>query len=694
MPTEGQFSEETRRGRFEHLVDRFARKVRGAGYVRKWIVLGSIIGLVAGVGAIAFATFLEIATHFFLGTLAGASPLSPFGEGNMQGAYVVLRPWALPLVVGLGGLISGLLVFGLAPEAEGHGTDAAIAAVHHSPKGIRGRVSIVKMLASAVTIGSGGSGGREGPTAQISAGFGSFLARALDLTPADARIAVTVGIASGIGAIFRAPLGGAVLGAEILYRDDFEVSALIPSVLASIVSFAVFGVVKGFTPIFGFVRGYHFQHPAELVFYVLIGLACGLVGRLYSWSFYSMTHLTARLPGARVVKVAVAGLLVGCIGLVFPGALGTGYGWVQRAMGPTLLTIPLWIVLALPFAKILSTSLSIGSGGSGGIFGPGMVIGGFLGAGIWRLLEPLAPGIVPHSPAPFVIVGMVACFGSIAHAPIAVLLMVAEMTGSLELVPPAMAAIVVATLVVGTATIYTSQLRNRSEAPANRLREGLPLLRTIAIQDALSPPPLILQQDSTVADARRAMKAAGLAAAPVVLGDRTYLGAYSPDASSDDEISISRLASVTHPEVPTDAMLDAAADVFATDHVSWVPVLDADRKLSGIVTIAGLVGAYRGALDLSLASLGDVLGTARLVDGTVAADSPLAGQMISALPHGAAVIWLERKGAPLMPQPDLALEVGDTLSILVSETSADRLEGLLDLAQDDEYSAAEDEPLI
>ena len=686
-----------RRGRFAHLIDRFARKVREAGYVRKWIVLGTIIGLVGGVGAIAFVTFLEVATRFFLGTLAGAPPLSPFGEGNMQGTYVVLRPYALPLVVGLGGLISGLLVFGLAPEAEGHGTDAAIAAVHHGPKGIRGRVSIVKMLASAVTIGSGGSGGREGPTAQISAGFASFLARALDLTPEDARIAVTVGIASGIGAIFRAPLGGAVLGAEILYREDFEVSALIPSTLASIVAFAVFGVVKGFSPIFGFVRGYHFQHPAELGFYVLIGLVCGLVGKLYSSSFYGVTRLTARLPGARAIKVAVAGVLVGCIGLVFPGALGTGYGWVQRAMGPALLTIPLWIVLALPFAKILSTSLSIGSGGSGGIFGPGMVIGGFLGAGIWRVLEPLAPGIVPHSPAPFVIVGMVACFGSIAHAPIAVLLMVAEMTGSLELVPPAMAAIVVATLVVGAATIYTSQLKDRSEAPASRLRAGLPLLGTIAVHDALSPPPLVLGPDSTVADARAAMEAAGLTVAPVALGDGTYLGAYAPGepgALDHDEASISHLASVTHLEVPADAMLDAAADVFATDHVSWVPVLDVDRKLVGIVTIAGLVGAYRDALGRSITSLGDVLGAARFVDGTVAADSPLAGSRISQLPHGAAVISLERDGARLIPQPGLALEGGDALSILASEASADRLEGVLGLVPVDSGPAPEDEPLI
>ena len=163
----------------------------------------------------------------------------------------LVRPWALPLIVGLGGLISGILVFSLAPEAEGHGTDAAIAAVHHNPRGIRARVSFVKIVASAITIGSGGSAGREGPTAQISAGFGSMLARWLDLTPTDARIAVTVGIGSGIGAIFRAPLGGAVLGAEILYRDDFEADALIPSLVASIVGFTVFGAVEGFDPIFG-----------------------------------------------------------------------------------------------------------------------------------------------------------------------------------------------------------------------------------------------------------------------------------------------------------------------------------------------------------------------------------------------------------------------------------------------------------
>ena len=183
-------------------------------------------------------------------------------------------------------------MFRLAPEAEGHGTDAAIAAVHHEPRGIRGRVSAVKILASAITIGSGGSAGREGPTAQISAGFGSMLSRWLDLTPADSRIAVTVGIGAGIGAIFRAPLGGAILGAEVLYREDVEAEALIPSLIASIAAFAVFGIVEGFAPIFHVAGGYHFEHPAELVAYSLIGVLAGLTARLYARSFYGTARLS------------------------------------------------------------------------------------------------------------------------------------------------------------------------------------------------------------------------------------------------------------------------------------------------------------------------------------------------------------------------------------------------------------------
>lgn len=195
-------------------LQRLLTYVRDWEYLRKWIVLGALIGVVAGLAAIAFIFALDLATAVLLEGIGGYEPPLPIGEGNRLAEGELTRPWAVPLVVGLGGLISGVLVFGFAPEAEGHGTDAAIAAIHHRPRSVRGRVTLIKLLASAATIGSGGSAGREGPTAQISAGFGSLLARRLDLSPQDARIAVTVGVGAGIGAIFRAPLGGAVLGTE------------------------------------------------------------------------------------------------------------------------------------------------------------------------------------------------------------------------------------------------------------------------------------------------------------------------------------------------------------------------------------------------------------------------------------------------------------------------------------------------
>ena len=192
-------------------------------------------------------------------------------------------------------------------------------------------------------------------------------------------------------------------------------------------------------------------------------------------------------------------MIVGCIALAIPEVLGTGYGWIQQGLGHQLLTLPLWIVLILPFARILATGLSIGSGGSGGIFGPGMVIGAFIGASVWRLFEPIVPSM-GHDPAPYVIVGMMCCFGSISRAPLAVMLMVAEMTGSLSILGPAMIAVGLAWFIVRRSddTIYRSQLRTRADAPAQRLLIGMPVLANVPVQQAMAPPRLVITGGTSV----------------------------------------------------------------------------------------------------------------------------------------------------------------------------------------------------
>ncbi|MGH3678175.1 MAG: chloride channel protein [Mycobacterium sp.] len=450
--------------------------IRRSGYLRKWLILGISIGIIAGLGAVVFYLALDYAGKFLLGYLAGYDIPKPIGDGGDPGSPGFERPWAIPLVVFGGALVSAWLVARFAPEAEGHGTDSAIEAVHTDPGSVRVRAIVVKTISSALTIGSGGSGGREGPAAQISAGFGSLLTRWLRLPYEDGRIAVALGIGSGIGAIFGAPLGGAVLAASVIYREDFDFKALIPGFITSATAYAVLGSILGFDPLFGFLAAdFRFDHPLDLSWYIPLGIVAAGFGYLYARMFYGTVDLTAKLPGNKVIKPAIGGLLVGLLALAIPQILASGYGWAQKAADTdSLMAIPLWIVLLLPLAKIVATSLSIGTGGSGGIFGPGVVIGAFVGAAIWRLGHDLgAPGL-PDGPAVFVVVGMMACFGSVAHAPLAVMIMVAEMTGSFSVIPPAMVAVGIAYLIISRTdvSIYRAQRLNREAAEAERERRG------------------------------------------------------------------------------------------------------------------------------------------------------------------------------------------------------------------------------
>lgn len=669
--------------RLRQKVDELVTHLKDLNYLRKWLILGVVIGIVAGLGAIAFIYALETSSHLLLEGIGGYKPPLPIGEGNrlVEGSFE--RPWAIPLVVALGGLISGVLVFRFAPEAEGHGTDAAIAAVHHNPRGIRLRVVAIKILASAATIGSGGSAGREGPTAQISAGFGSLLARRLRLNPRDARIAVAVGIGSGIGAIFRAPLGGAILGTEILYRDDLEPEALFPSLVASIVGFSIFGAFEGFEPIFGILHTDLFDHPLQLVYYAGLGVVAGLVARAYTRSFYGMVKLRHRLPGSEMLKPAVAGLLVGLIGLAFPAALATGYGWLQLGMNDGLPNTAIWVIVALPFVKILTTSLTIGSGGSGGIFGPGMVIGGFVGLGLWRLFHDLLPSM-PAAPAPFIVVGMIACFGSVAHAPLGLMLMVAEMTGSLALLPPAMVAIGLATLVVGEDSIYENQLRSRTDAPAHRAAFGLPLLSSVKIADVMRPPRLTVAGDTTIADVHERLNAEALSGAPVLSSDDEYIGVLAlhsiPELEPESDARSN--ADRDYPTVSPEGALDFALDAMVSAGVGWVPVLESKRVV-GIIAMNEVMYGYQGALRRSLRLLADITGSSVLVEANVGGTSTFAGRTVGSAPWptGSFVLSIDRRGNLISPTSTTEIQEDDVVMVVVPAKQDDKLRRLLEGGQ-------------
>jgi chloride channel protein, CIC family len=569
-------------------------------------VVGILIGVIAGVGAIIFYAMIQLVTNLMLGGITGFYPPNPAGEAP---APVGLHPnfLLIPIVAAVGGLIAGFLVYTFAPEAEGHGTDEAIAAFHRRDGKIRRRVPIIKALASAFTIGSGGSGGREGPTAQIGAGFGSFVGDLLKLPVRDRRLAVAVGIGAGIGAIFKSPFGGALLGGEILYSGgDFEVEALLPGFIASPVGYVVFTAYSGITPIFGGNIAYTFTNPSNLVLYAILGLLCGLVGRLHTTAFYRARGFFSSLHIPRIAKPVIGLAISGAVGVFFPEVSGLGYGYLQylingnlNLIGANFFTLPILVVLVLLVVfKILATALTVGSGGSAGVFAPSLVIGGFVGAALWVVVNPYFPDAAPEA-APFVIVGMMALFAGVGRVPISVILMVSEMTGTLALLVPSMVAVVISYFVTGSKyTIYKSQVPRRSDSPAHRGEYNVPLLTRIFVNDAMKADVLALSPRDTVAQAQQLMLGKSFRGIPVVDSDKVVGIATLGDLQ---RIPAERMASTNLVEVmtknplvayPDESLLDAM-DKMTNNRVGRLPVVSRDSgKLVGIVTMSDLIRAY------------------------------------------------------------------------------------------------------
>ncbi len=460
------------------------------GDIRKWVIVGILIGIIAGVGAIVIYFSIKLFTYLMIERIGDFIPPSSGISGGEPGfpspaVSLFVSPYRLliPLSTVIGGLATGFIVYRFAPETEGHGTDAAIDAFHNKDGHVRRRVPVVKTVASAITIGSGGSAGREGPTAQIAAGFGSFIADVLHLSNKDRRIAVAAGIGAGIGSIFLAPLGGALLSTEILYRKDFEVDALVPSIIASVVGYSIFGFLFDYRPLFTLPANVTigFYHPSALLVYTLIGIIAGLAGIAYVKVFYGLTeafHKLEKVP--RMLKPAIGGLIVGLIAMYFPEVLGLGYGWIQQIFY-TPEYFPLWILLVLILLKIVATSFTIGSGGSGGVFAPGMVIGGFVGAAIGLVIQPFFPFL---NVLEITIVGMIAFFGGVSKAPLSIIIMGTEMTQSYTLFLPLMLATMIAYFVTGKNGIYRSQVTSRADSPAHRYEYEKPILDSIKVADA------------------------------------------------------------------------------------------------------------------------------------------------------------------------------------------------------------------
>jgi CIC family chloride channel protein len=462
-------------------------------YFRR-MLLSVAVGVISGLGAILFDDLLQIALKYFINLPTGY--LEPGKGAPLAGisGFVVPHSWLLLVIPTLGGVGSGLLVYLIAPEAAGHGTDAMINAFHQRGGYIRKRVPFVKILASALTIGSGGSAGKEGPIAQIGAGFGSFLGSALKLKPRGRRILVLAGAAAGIGAIFRAPLGAALFAPEVLYREmEFESEAILPCVVSSIVAYSIFSLIYSRGALF-FPGPVDFSLPAELLPYAIFGVVCALAGYLYVRIFYGLRdYFFDILPIPRLLRPALGGLMLGLIIFYYPQVSSTGYGWVQMAMEGKIF----WqTMLLLAFLKIVATSCTISSGGSGGVFGPSVFIGAMLGGAFGYLGHELAPSWVVN-PTSFVLVGIGGFFGGVAKVPLASIIMACEMCGNYTLLVPLMLVASIAYLLLGKTSLYEKQVVSRIASPAHLSEFARGLLEKMYVYQAANQRPVTVIPENT-----------------------------------------------------------------------------------------------------------------------------------------------------------------------------------------------------
>jgi len=403
---------------------------------------------------------------------------------------------AVPAIgAALGGLISTL-----APETRGGGSDAIIEAFHHQSGAVRRRVPLVKVLASIATLGFGGSGGREGPTMQIGGSLGSIVGRYFGVTDREKRILLVAGTAAGMAAVFRTPLGAALLAVEVLHRDDFESDALVPSVLASVVSYSVFISFFGEGTLFAHAPKYPFI-PAHLPLYGLMALVvCGTAAAFLS-VLQRVRDVTSTLRLPPWLKPGVGGLVLGLLATPIIwllgshmgegqglGILGGGYGAAQVGITGAPWFPEGWrgveVLLLLGVVKIFATSLSVGSGGSAGDFGPSMVMGGIFGGAFGRAAQLLLhdPRIDPGA---FALVGMGTFYGGLAHVPIGSLVMTCELAGSYDLLVPLMLAEGIAYVMLRNKTLYHAQVASKRESPAHRDDFIIDFLKGIRVDQVL-----------------------------------------------------------------------------------------------------------------------------------------------------------------------------------------------------------------
>ena len=655
-----------------------------------------IVGIGAGLGAVFFRWLIGSMQTLAYGVL-----------GNFLGG---IKPYHLLIIPALGGAIYGPLIYRYAREAKGHGVPEVMEAVALRGGRIRPRVAIIKSLASAICIGTGGSVGREGPIAQIGSALGSTIGQWLNLSNDRIRSLVACGAAGGIAATFNAPIAGSIFSLEIIlgqFQATYFGAVVISAVTANVVAQAFEGSVRAFV-----IPEYILVSPWELLFYVLLGGIAAVLGAAFTRLLYASEDIFDKLPfPPEYFKPILGGLILGLIGLVsfkidgFPRVFGVGYDSIGDALFGKL---ALQVTFGLFVLKFLATVVTLGAGGSGGIFAPSLFMGAMLGEAFGQIMNMLFPNITAP-PGAYALVGMSVFFSSTAHAPMTAVLILFEMTGDYLIILPLMLTTVMGTLIsriISPESIYTLKLTRRGIS----LQRGrdVDVMETLLVKEVMRPAPdpvpasLPLGKVSTLLDRAR------MHGLPVVDKDKTLQGVISirdidhATAQNQDNLTkpvldfCSRNLVWTYPN----ETVGLALKRMSHRDIGRLPVVDPDhpQKLIGWISRADIVRAYERALTRRVAMqqqinqvrLGAVAGV-QIVEDSVDAGSPADTQSLCdvAWPEDSLIASIQRGSLVLIPHGNTLLQAGDRLTIICKHGEENELAQLLSPVPEEEQESQE-----
>lgn len=556
------------------------------------IALSILIGLLAGLGTVGFIYLIRFIKAVFWNPWGGYT-------GYIAGDITSLL---IPLLPALGGLLLGPISSVFPTEAKGHGVPEVMESVALRGGILKLRTVFIRGFASAVTIGSGGSAGREGPIAHIGAAIGSWVGQVFKMSGNNMRTLLGCGAAGGIAATFNAPIAGVLFSLEIVL-GDWQVATLSPIIMSSVIATTTARYIMGNEWAFE-VPYYQLVNPVEIVFYIILGLLAGLVALMFIQTLDTFEDLfDKKIKVHPWLKPALGGLLVGMIGLMFPQIFGNGYDPMGKAlMGEMAFTM----MVLLVFLKILATSLTLGSGGSGGIFAPGLYIGAMLGGSFGAVVHGMFPSITATKGA-YALVGMGAVLAAAAHAPLTNILILYEMTGDYHIILPIMVACIMSTLTVRSLSPYSIfSIRLIKKGINIEAGKETSILQSIKVTSAMTPGAEVLQEDMKFTDIVQYLINSKHNNFPVVDRQENIIGMLSfKDVREHvfepglEHIIVAR--DLARPDFltvsPSDNLKDALS-LLAHKGKDLVVVVEAadPNKLLGILTRRDILSAYNKAL--------------------------------------------------------------------------------------------------